>query len=242
LRKLLVVVSVFCMPVLLASFTERPVTSSFSPIHTAFLNHFSGNDNTATALYTELALADAGLSAEAFEAAYKGYNKLVRQHKLGENAYLTICDFSQSSRNKRLYLVDLNKKEIVMNTYVAHGRNSGHEFATKFSNKPESLQSSLGFYITKHTYHGEHGLSLKVAGLEPGFNDKAFDRAIVIHGADYIGAARLRNSSFMGRSYGCPAVPAAESAALINTIKNGSCLFIYHPAKNYLLGSKILND
>ena len=225
------------MPVLLASFTKKPViTAADSPVYTVH-----PVTNASITLYNELELEKAGLSQQAFEAAYKGYVKLVDNDKINNTAYLTICDFSQSSKKKRLYVIDIADKKIVMNTYVAHGRNSGMEFATKFSNKPESLQSSLGFYTTKNTYYGEHGLSLRVAGLEPGFNDKAFDRAIVVHGADYIGAGRLRNSSYMGRSYGCPAVPANESASLINTIKNGTCLFIYHPTKNYLQGSKILN-
>jgi hypothetical protein len=130
--------------------------------------------------------------------------------------------------------VDLTNNKVVMNTYVAHGRNSGGEYAKRFSNRAESFQSSLGFYITGNTYRGEHGLSLRLEGLEPGFNDRAYKRAIVIHGATYIGEGSA------GRSYGCPAVPAKESKALINTIKNGTCLFIYHPQKKYLQGSKIL--
>ncbi|HEY6504330.1 MAG TPA: murein L,D-transpeptidase catalytic domain family protein, partial [Chitinophagaceae bacterium] len=109
------------------------------------------------------------------------------------------------------------------------------EYARKFSNRPESHQSSLGFYITKNAYSGEHGLSLRVVGLEPGFNDRAYRRAIVLHGATYIGGG------FSGRSYGCPAVPKEECRKIINTIKNGTCLFIYHPEKKYLRGSKILN-
>ena len=128
-----------------------------------------------------------------------------------------------------------------MNTFVAHGRNSGREYATKFSNKPNSLQSSLGFYVTKNTYTGEHGLALKIKGVDPGFNDNAWRRNIVIHGALYIDDAWLHHSAYMGRSWGCPALPQKESNTIINTIKNGTCLFIYHPAKNYLLRSKILN-
>ena len=103
----------------------------------------------------------------------KAIINLLKKHIIIRSGLLTICDFSQSSNNKRLYIIDLENNEIVLNTYVAHGKNSGGEFATRFSNKPSSLQSSLGFYITKNTYYGEHGLSLKVAGLEPGFNDKA---------------------------------------------------------------------
>lgn len=142
---------------------------------------------------------------------------------------------------KRLYIIDIENQRLVTNTYVAHGKNSGGEFATTFSNKPESLQSSLGFYITSSTYIGKHGLSLRINGVDPGYNDKALERTIVIHGAAYVDPARAKAGVFMGRSWGCPAVPEKESASIINTIKEGSCLFIYHPGKNYLLGSKILN-
>jgi hypothetical protein len=189
----------------------------------------------ASLLYDVLNLDSKGLSKEAFEYAYKGYQQLLEKNLINRPDYLTICDLSQSSKHKRLYLIDIANNRIVLNTYVAHGRNSGGEYASRFSNKPESLETSLGFYITKNTYSGEHGLSLKVEGLEPGFNDKAYQRAIVVHGAEYIG------NGFTGRSYGCPAVPKKESNTIINTIKNGTCLFIYHPSTKYLLGSKILN-
>jgi hypothetical protein len=128
-----------------------------------------------------------------------------------------------------------------LNTYVAHGKNSGGEYARKFSNRPESRQSSLGFYRTKKTYYGGHGLALTLSGLEAGFNDKAERRKIVLHGSRYIGDNYKRWGKYMGRSFGCPAVPMKQSKILINTIKDGSCLFIYHPSKNYLSGSKILN-
>jgi hypothetical protein len=226
---------------LLASFTGLPVRVNSATISSNITFTTTNTKSTASILYTSLELETLGLSQEAFEYAYKGYEYLLEQNLVANPGYLTICDFSQSSSQKRLYLIDITNNEVVMNTYVAHGKNSGLDYATRFSNKPESLQSSLGFYVTRQTYTGEHGLSLRVQGLEPGFNDKAYERAIVIHGADYIGKDRLRNGSFMGRSFGCPAVPARESASLINTIKNGTCLFIYHPAKNYLQKSKILN-
>jgi hypothetical protein len=155
--------------------------------------------------------------------------------------YLTVCDFSQSSKQKRLYIIDVENSALLINTYVAHGKNSGAEYATSFSNTPESLQSSLGFYITGNTYTGEHGLSLRINGVDPGFNDKAFERSIVIHGAAYVDAARVNKGMYMGRSWGCPALPQKESAKIITTIKNGTCLFIYHPSRNYLQRSKILN-
>ena len=193
-------------------------------------------------LYNSLELKQKGLSLRAFEYAYKGYRRLLQRKIIDKQAYLTICDFSQSSANKRMYIVDIANCRIMANTYVAHGRNSGGEYARRFSNRPKSLQSSLGFYVTKGTYYGEHGLSLKMAGLEKGFNDKAMRRRIVVHGANYIGEEWLQNGKAMGRSYGCPAVPKEESEQIINMIKNGSCIFIYHPSRGYLRGSKILND
>lgn len=201
---------------------------------------FTSIETEAATIYAQLALEEKGLSQKAFEYAYKGYKRLQEKGVIDQQI-LSICDFSQSSNNKRLYIVDLESDELLINTYVAHGRNSGAEFANKFSNKPSSLQSSLGFYVTENTYFGEHGLSLKVQGLEPGFNNNALRRAIVVHGADYIGERWLNGSDYMGRSFGCPAIPSEERDNVINTIKNGTCLFIYHPSKNYLQGSKILN-
>lgn len=202
------------------------------------------DDNTTTSftsVYSLLDLKAKGLSKEAFQYACKGYQKLIDKGVIDEAGLLTICDFSRSSGQKRFFLIDMAHAKLLINTFVAHGKNSGEEFATHFSNTPESLQSSLGFYITRNTYMGEHGLSLKLEGLEKGFNDRAMSRNIVVHGADYIDPAWLRSSARMGRSFGCPAVPANESRRVINYIKNGTCLFIYHPSRNYLNGSKILN-
>jgi hypothetical protein len=235
LRKLVVYISVSCLGILSSSFSGlRPVDNSglvrasISPIIDLYTK--------AALLYERLNLEEKGLSKEAFEKAYKGYEYLRENEVLDQPDYLTICDFSQSSKQKRMYIIDMSKDTLLMNTYVAHGHNSGGEYATRFSNKLSSKQSSLGFYVTKNTYRGEHGLSLRVEGLEPGINDKAYRRAIVLHGANYIG------NGFTGRSYGCPAVPSKESKTIINTIKNGTCLFIYHPQKKYLQNSKILND
>jgi len=193
-------------------------------------------------IYDSLQLKKKGLKMDAFKYAYTGYKKLLDEGEINKEGLITICDLSQSSRRKRLYVIDLNEYKVLLNTYVAHGRNSGGEYAKKFSNKPESLQSSLGFYKTKTTYYGGHGLALTISGLEPGFNDKAERRKIVVHGSEYIGDNYRRWGKYMGRSFGCPAVPMKQSKLLINTIKNGSCLFIYHPTKNYLTTSKILND
>jgi len=198
-------------------------------------------NNSAEVLYNELHLSDLGLSQKAFEYAFKGYQYLVKKQKLNNSSILSICDLSQPSDKKRFYILDLTDNKILMTSYVAHGKGSGTEYATRFSNRANSHQSSLGFYITGNTYYGEHGLSLKLQGLEKGFNDHAVNRNIVVHGASYIGDEHLQGNQFMGRSYGCPAIPQNESGEIINLIKNGSCLFIYHPTKIYLQKSRILN-
>jgi L,D-transpeptidase catalytic domain len=196
---------------------------------------------SSTVLYDSLKLGEFGLNKKAFNYAWKGYLSLYEKGKITNPSYFSIIDFSQSSSKKRLYIIDLQEMKLFMNTYVAHGRNSGGEFAKTFSNRPESRKSSLGFFITGKTYTGIHGLSLQITGIEKGINDRAWARRIVIHGAEYVGDNYIEENPFIGRSYGCPAVPAAERDTIINTIKEGSCLFIYHPSKLYLNRSKILN-
>ncbi len=191
-------------------------------------------------LYSKLDLQSLGLSYKAMQYAYKGYEILKQKGVLRNGSILTVVDFSQSSRKKRMYIIDVDAEKVLHHTYVAHGRNSGLDMATQFSNTPESLQSSLGFYVTKQTYIGKHGLSLRLEGKDKGFNCKAEARAVVLHGADYIGNHRVK-SGYNGRSFGCPAVPRAESQKIINWIKDGTCLFIFHPSNSYLHGSSILN-
>lgn len=195
----------------------------------------------ADMIYDSIELNEAGLKKEAFEYAWKGYNTLLEKNIIQKSGIITICDFSQSSRRKRMYLIDVENFKLLLQTHVAHGRNSGREFATHFSNKAQSHQSSLGFYITRDTYWGGHGLALKIDGLEPGINDKAERRKIVVHGSRYVGSDYLQFSKYIGRSFGCPAIPSKQSNEIINTIKNGTCFFIYHPTKKYKEASKILN-
>lgn len=195
----------------------------------------------AKGMYNAMNLKKFGLSAKAFEYALKGYKKLVERGKVMKDEVLSICDFSQSSRRKRFYVIDMAEKKVLINTWVAHGRNSGREYARSFSNSPESHKSSLGFYRTGNTYYGSHGLALKIEGLEKNINDKADERNIVIHGSDYVGASFLARSPINGRSFGCPALPQKVTGKVIQTIKDGSCLFIYHPTKNYIQKSKVLN-
>lgn len=186
-------------------------------------------------IYQELSLDEAGLSHSVFEYAIRGVQK-VNPAK----AILAIVDLSQPSVNKRLYVIDLLKRKLLFRTYVAHGRNSGDLFAQKFSNEVSSLQSSLGFYQTLGTYQGKHGLSLKLKGLENGFNTNALDRAVVMHGADYVSEDFIRKIGRLGRSFGCPAVPYGVHKDIIETLKNGACLFVFSPNQNYLKKSTFL--
>jgi len=233
---------------LLCSFLLLPVVKAGNNSeHTDII--ISTNNSTAKAsnieyytnlLYDSLHLGEMGMKKDALTYAYKGQQNLLQKGKISNPNILTVCDFSQPSDNKRLYIIDVSNFKVLLNTYVAHGKNSGNLYAQKFSNRPRSLQSSLGFYVTKGTYFGTHGLSLKLAGQDRGFNDRAESRAIVVHGASYIGDEWLGGK--MGRSFGCPAVPSRFASKVISLIKDGTCLFIYYPLKGYLHGSKVLND
>jgi hypothetical protein len=145
-----------------------------------------------------------------------------------------------SSNAKRLWVIDLTTNKILYNSLVAHGRNTGDEYAKNFSNAPESYQSSLGFYATGEIYSGKHGRSLRLDGLEKGINSNARDRAVVIHGANYVSNSFIQNNKRLGRSLGCPALPMDLSNEIIQTIKDKSCLFIYYPSKAYKQTSKLL--
>lgn len=203
-----------------------------------------GDDEDASDLSSTLIdninLEKFGLKPAAIKAAVKGYLELKKQGRLRNPNVLTIIDMSQSGRRKRFYLIDVNHQRLLVNTYVAHGMMSGLDMASDFSNNFSSNKTSLGFYITLDTYNGKHGTSLRLAGLEPGFNDNAEARGIVVHAADYVNAGRV-NSEYMGRSEGCPALPANVCQKVINVIKGGSAFFIYYPSKNYLNNSRILN-
>lgn len=191
-------------------------------------------------VYDSLQLQFSGLSKEAYEYARKGFEKLVAQGKVVNNSIISIVDFSQPSSKKRLWVIDLKNYKVLFNTWVAHGRNSGRDMATSFSNQESSYKSSPGFYVTRETYRGSHGYSLKLDGVEKGINDNAYNRAIVIHGAAYVNPALIASQGYIGRSLGCPAVPEKLATPIINTIKNGSCLFIYHPSTAYVNRSTLL--
>lgn len=175
------------------------------------------------------------------EMAVNGYHKLVRNKKIKEGKPLTIVDFSLPSTEKRLWIIDVERGIILQNSVVSHGRNSGNLMAEKFSNIDSSFMSSLGFYITGETYVGKHGYSLRLDGVEKGFNDKARDRAIVIHGADYANEDFISNTGRLGRSLGCPALPVNTSKEIIDIIKDKTCLFIFGKDDDYISKSALIN-
>ena len=190
-------------------------------------------------VYDSLHLNLKGLSRQAFDFAKQGLQKLIDEGKLLNNSIISIVDFSLPSNQKRLFVLDLENYKVLFNTLVAHGKNTGREVATSFSNQNESYKSSPGFYMTKETYQGKNGYSLKLEGLERGINDNAFERGIVIHGASYVCNEYVNSQGYIGRSQGCPAVPVEINRPIINTIKNGTCLFVYHPS--YISRSSVLH-
>lgn len=177
---------------------------------------------------------------ESFSKALEGFYDLKSKGKITKDI-LTLVDFSLSSNTKRLWIIDLATNTILYNSLVAHGRNTGDEFAESFSNQPESFKSSLGFYATGEVYQGKHGLSLRLDGLEKGVNDRARERAVVMHGADYVADSFIQQNKRLGRSLGCPAIPIGLTKEIINTIKDKSCLYIYHPSANKRTDLKLVS-
>jgi len=182
------------------------------------------------------------LSKEVFAKAYHGFLNLKDANKLSdEQSILSVCDFSLSANTKRLWVIDLDKNKVIFHSLVAHGQGTGEEFAVNFSNRENSHQSSYGFYVTEGTYNGDNGYSLKLHGMDKGYNDNAYSRAIVMHGADYVCDSYIKSNQRLGRSWGCPAVPRALAKPIIDKIKDKTCLFIYYPNKNYFASSVWLN-
>jgi len=179
-------------------------------------------------LYDEMKLKGV-VNYVAFEQTMIGYNEIGERH----NSIVTLIDFSKPSTEKRFYVFDIQQKQLLFSSYVSHGKNSGENYAVSFSNKSGSYKSSLGFYLTEHTYYGRNGYSLILNGLEKGINDHARARAIVIHGASYSDPSVIARTGRLGRSYGCPALPESVSKLIIDTIKDGSLLFIYANNQDY---------
>lgn len=178
------------------------------------------------------------VSFDIFKTAILGYRQIETTNKKN---LVTIIDYTKPSSEKRFYVIDLENKKLLFESYVAHGKNSGENFVTSFSNESNSLQSSLGFFLTAETYIGENGYSMKLDGLEKGINDNARSREIVIHGAEYVSPEYIKKYGRLGRSWGCPALPSETSKVIIDKISNGSCIFIYGDDEYYKENSNFIS-
>jgi hypothetical protein len=185
---------------------------------------------------------DTSLNPEAFRIGYMGYQTLVATGSARKENVITIIDFSRPSSEERLYVIDPAIHSVIYKTLVAHGRNSGDLYAQSFSNRPQSHQSALGFYITDSPYLGGQGYSLLINGVDTGFNDNARKRSIVIHGADYVSNQYIKRYGRLGRSFGCPALPEEVNAPIIDLIKDGSVVFCYYPDDHYIRNSKVVGN
>jgi hypothetical protein len=197
--------------------------------------------DTLSRLYDAIDLRKYDLSFEAFRHGMTGYLSLLREGKVNNKGLLTIIDFTKSSNSKRFYTIDLINLVVKFHTYVSHGRNTGEVMAKSFSNTVHSNQSSLGFYVTAETYIGSKGYSLKLDGMEKGYNDKIRERAVVMHNADYVSENWIKKYGRLGRSQGCPALPIEIGKKVIDTIKNHTVIFAYYNDSAYLNSSPYLN-
>ena len=196
----------------------------------------------AEILFDSLRLGRLGLGRRAYDYAMLGYNILKAKRKLTNDNILSIADMSLPSGKKRLFIIDVKNYKLLFVTYVAHGKNTGLDKAFYFSNEPESNKSSVGFYTTLGTYTGTHGYSLRLQGQEIGFNNKALERDIVVHSADYVNESVVKSQGYVGRSLGCPAVSSQLFRPIIDKIKDGTCLFVYGNDGSYINNSKLLKQ
>ncbi|MET4104903.1 hypothetical protein ABIB60_000231 [Hymenobacter sp. UYP22] len=182
------------------------------------------------ATYTQARLLPAGLPLETFRKAVIGFYSLQQRGAIAASCHtVTIIDFGRSSTQERFWVVDMAQNRLVHRSLVAHGKNTGADYARTFSNREGSEMSSLGFYVTGETYQGKHGLSLKLRGVDAGYNTNALSRAVVVHGAEYVSQDFVRQHGRLGRSQGCPALPVTQAPAIIRTIKGGTVLFANAP-------------
>jgi hypothetical protein len=226
-----------------ASFLAEPaaevgVMAATSVTATAEVAH------AATSAFDVASWDEAGIgdiNPTVFETALRAAATAVQRGDVADPGTLTVIDFSRRSTEKRMWVYDLRSRTLLFDELVSHGRGSGQALPTAFSNDAESNRSSLGLYRTGETYIGKHGYSLRLDGLEPGFNDHARQRAIVMHAADYVNAAAARAQGYLGRSLGCPALRPEIAKSVIDAVKGGGLLFAYYPDEHWLKTSKYLS-
>lgn len=201
-------------------------------------------DSYLSTLYENLQVPEKGSKPGyyLFKRGVIGYYNILANGKIIENQKLTLIDFRLSSKLKRMWIIDMKENKVLYHRLVAHGKNTGNEYAEYFSNIKNSNQSSLGYYLTGEKYYGKHGLSLRLDGLEKGFNDLARSRAIVIHSANYVNKEFVQNTGRLGRSFGCPAIAPNQHKEIITGLANKSVLFIYYPKPKYEAGTLLNNE
>lgn len=234
----------FVASLFLATPLAGPVARSFANAHpqpkVVVAAPISLLESTARNLYIRLGAEQQGLRFEVFQKALTGYLNLKQSGHLADNQQrLTVIDFDLPSTEKRLWVLDLNTHKVLFHTLVAHGHNSGENEATSFSNTDQSNMSSLGFYVTGQEYEGKHGHSLRLQGVDEGFNTNAAARSVVMHGADYVSEDFIKQHGRLGRSLGCPALPLDQYSQIIDAVHGGSCLFLNKSDAGY--ASKYLN-
>lgn len=185
---------------------------------------------------------DRTVDLNVLDLALRAASCAVRTGQVEAPSTLTLIDYSRRSVDRRLWVFDLSTGRVLHRELVAHGRGTGDDRANSFSNVPDSHQSSLGLFVTADTYVGRNGYSLRLEGLDPGFNDRARERAIVMHGAPYVNDAFARIQGRLGRSWGCPALDEAVARGLIDRIKGGNLVFAYYPDQKWLNGSQLLGE
>jgi hypothetical protein len=211
-----------------------------SPTSCPIIHCLSKTQNLSSTHWIETESPD--LNPKVLKLALTAYQQ-AKQKKLNKKDILTIVDYSKPSYAKRLWVIDFKHHQVPFYTYVAHGKGSGgHIKAKHFSDKNQTYASSIGTFLTQNTYHGRHGYSLRITGLEKGFNDHALQRQIVIHKAWYVGYEMVKHYGYIGRSWGCLALSPRLYKPIIDTIKNGSLIFSYYPDQKWLKQSAFLNS
>ena len=206
----------YIAPFASVQFSERPLILVSGNLYGIYVN----------TIYQSANLGNAGLDFNVFERALTGLYNLILAHKATISNVLTIVDYTKSSCSKRLWIIDLKQMKLVLQTWVAHGEGSGLDMANSFSNKFSSYKSSLGFYVTGQIYKGKHGRSLRLLGMDEGFNDNALSREIVLHAAPYVGRGAIKEMGRLGRSQGCPAVSPKVVKKIIELVKGQSVIYV----------------
>ncbi len=233
IKKLFVFLSIFILFFLSLPYNLGSASSSISI-----------NENSFERLWLDFYtnLDDPSINYNCVKLGLRGFYKALNENELISKNIITLIDYTKPSTEERLFVIDIETDSVLVKSLVAHGKNSGINYAKNFSNQRFSNKSSLGFFITDETYRGKHGYSLRLKGLEAGINDSAYKRGIVIHPANYVSKEFIYKYGRLGRSFGCPAIPSENHKKIINLIKEKTCLFIYYPDSFYLSESTYLSQ